>query len=119
MWRGVVVPHAKSQARRVQNGCPPSRLRQVTQSPLLGDLLRLSALASPTATHSMRGHLGPLGGLGQVLAVVEVVTEDDTVGCDLVLARGWVMGASAGFEDGQCAFEPGVSSEELEQDHVV
>jgi hypothetical protein len=29
IWRGVVVPHAKSQARRVQNKCPPSRLRQV------------------------------------------------------------------------------------------
>ena len=53
------------------------------------------------------------------MAAVEVVTEDDTVGCDLVLARGRVMGAGAGFEDGQCAFEPGVSSEELEQDHVV
>jgi hypothetical protein len=25
------------------------------------------------------------------------------------------MGASAGFENGQCAFEPGVSLEELEQ----
>ena len=53
--------------------------------------------------------------LGQVLAAVELVTEDDTVGCDLVLARGWVMGAPAGFENGQCAFEPEVSSEELEQ----
>ena len=60
-----------------------------------------------------------LDGLGQVLAAVEVVTEDDTVGCDLVLACEWVMGATAGFEDGQCAFEPGVSSEKLEQDHVV
>lgn len=119
MWLGVVVPHAKSQARRVQNRCPPSRLRQVTQSPLLGDLLRAFCAGLTTATHSMQGHLGLLGGLGQVLVAGEVVTEDDTVGCDLVLARGWVMGAAAGFENGQCAFEPGVSSEELEQDHVV
>ena len=57
--------------------------------------------------------------LGQVLVAVEVVTEDDTVGCDLVLARGWVMGAPAGLENGQCAFEPGLSSKELEQDHIV
>jgi hypothetical protein len=57
--------------------------------------------------------------LGQVLVAVEVVTEDDTVGCDLVLARRWVMGAPACFENGQCAFQLGVSSEELEQDHVV
>jgi hypothetical protein len=57
--------------------------------------------------------------LGQVLAAVEMVTDDDTVGCDLILARGWVMGAPAGLENGQCAFEPGISSEELEQDHIV
>lgn len=61
----------------------------------------------------------PLRDLGQVLVGVEVVTEDDTVGGDLVLACEWVMGATAGFENGQCALEPGVSSEELEQDHVV
>ena len=42
----------------------------------------------------------PLGDLGQVLAVVEVVTEDDTVGCDLILARKRVMGAAASFENG-------------------
>ena len=40
------------------------------------------------------------GDLCQVLAVVEVVTEDDTVGCDLILAREQVMGAAAGLEDG-------------------
>ena len=40
------------------------------------------------------------GNLGQVLAAVEVITEDDTVGCDLVLAREWIMGAAAGFENG-------------------
>ncbi len=45
-------------------------------------------------------------GLGQVLAAVELVTEDDTVGCDLILARGWVMGTPAGLENGQRAFEP-------------
>jgi hypothetical protein len=61
----------------------------------------------------------PLRDLGQVLVGVEVVTEDDTVGGDLVLARERVMGATAGFENRKCAFEPGVSSEELEQDHVV
>jgi hypothetical protein len=38
--------------------------------------------------------------LGQVLAAVELVTEDDTVGCDLILTRGWVMGATAGLENG-------------------
>ena len=40
------------------------------------------------------------GDLCQVLAVVEVVTEDDTVGCDLVLARERVAGAAASFENG-------------------
>ena len=44
--------------------------------------------------------LRTLWDLGQVLAAVELVTEDDTVGCDLVLAREWVMGAPAGFENG-------------------
>ena len=33
------------------------------------------------------------GTLGQVLVAVEVVTEDETVSCDLVLARERVMGA--------------------------
>ena len=41
----------------------------------------------------------PTRGLGQVLVVLELVTEDDTVGCDLVLARKWVMGTAAGFEN--------------------
>ena len=41
-----------------------------------------------------------LGDLGQVLVAVELVTEDDTVGCDLILARERVMGATAGFENG-------------------
>ena len=40
------------------------------------------------------------GDLCQVLAVVEVVTEDDTVGCDLILARKRVLGAAASFENG-------------------
>jgi hypothetical protein len=40
-----------------------------------------------------------LGDLGQVLAAVELVTENDTVSCDLVLARERVMGATAGFEN--------------------
>jgi hypothetical protein len=42
----------------------------------------------------------PLRDLGQVLVVLELVTEDDTVGCDLVLARERVMGAAASFENG-------------------
>ena len=67
----------------------------------------------------VRVHASAETGLGQVLVAVEVVTEDDTVGCDLVLARGWVMGAPAGLENGQCAFEPRLSSKELEQDHIV
>ena len=41
----------------------------------------------------------PTRGLGQVLVVLELVAEDDTVGCDLVLARERVMGAAAGFEN--------------------
>jgi hypothetical protein len=61
----------------------------------------------------------PLMGLGQGLAAVELVTEDDTVGCDLILARKRIMGAAASFEHAQCAFELGVATEELEQDHVV
>ena len=73
----------------------------------------------PTSTPSIRGDLSPDWDLGQVLTAVEVVTEDDTVGGDLVLARVWVVGAPAGLENGQCAFELGVSSEELEQDHIV
>ena len=62
---------------------------------------------------------GPLSALGQVLGAVEVVTEDDAVGCDFVLACERVVCAAAGFEYGQCTFEFGVSTKELEQDQVV
>ena len=58
-------------------------------------------------------------GLGQILVAVELVAENDTVGCDLVLARVRLVGAATGLENGQSTFEPGLSSEELEQDDVV
>jgi hypothetical protein len=60
-----------------------------------------------------------LGGLGQVLARVELITKDDTSRCDLILARKRVVGAAASFEHAQCAFELGITAEELEQDYVV
>jgi hypothetical protein len=60
-------------------------------------------LAATTVIIATQGrpasHGRPLRHLGQVLAVVELVTEDDAVGCDLVLTRERVMGAAAGFEN--------------------
>jgi hypothetical protein len=73
---------------------------------------------SPLEQVDHAAHLA-LGGLGQVLARVELITKDDTSRCDLILARKRVMGAAASFEHAQCAFELGVTAKELEQDHVV
>ena len=102
-----------------RTGARQAACDKLTLSPLQRGLL-VAFYASPTLdTCDARPSRPSVRDLGQVLVAVEVVTEDDTVGCDLVLAREWVMGAPAGLEYGQCAFEPGVSPEELEQDHVV
>ena len=67
-------------------------------SALSGRVDHLGDRNEPGARRALRAFVSPHA-LGQILVVLEPVTEDDTVGCDLVLARKRVMGAPTGFEN--------------------
>jgi hypothetical protein len=89
--RGKGVPGPMAMQERV--GCVTSPFGRV-------DVLSQSVVVRNFGFPSMWCRWAAAGDLCQVLAVLEVVTEDDTVGCDLILARKRVMGAAASFENG-------------------